>query len=118
MTPTPARIGAHSFIKQLVTGKATGSKIVERRGEFKPGEARMRADPLHIPSTISTSYGTRLAGPPRPLVIPSLPAAMLAFAQRLDREADALLALGRCEVAERLAHLALEARCRAAGERA
>ena len=92
-------------------------KMAEERSRVKPGEARFRANPLNISSTIRTSYGTRLARPPRPLVIPSQPAAAMAFARRLDREADVLLAQGRQEVAERLSHLAFEARCRAAGGR-
>jgi hypothetical protein len=51
-------------------------------------------------------------------VIPSDPAAALEFARRVDREADHHLAEGRRELAERLAHLGCEARCRAAGGRA
>ncbi len=56
-----------------------------------------------------------MAAPPQPLVIPARPDAALAFAKRLDREADALLAEGRHALADRLAHLALEARIRAEG---
>jgi hypothetical protein len=66
----------------------------------------------------STSYGLALASEPRALVIPSDPSAALAFASAIDRRADACLAEGRSIQAERLAHLALEARCRATGVRA
>lgn len=69
-------------------------------------------------SRIQTAYGSRLAVPPVPRVIPTDPIAALAFASHVDREADQLLAEGRCGQAERLAHLALEARCRATGARA
>ena len=51
------------------------------------------------------------------LVIPNNPAAALAFATYADRHADACLANGRPDQAERLAHAAYEARCRAAGNR-
>ncbi len=69
-------------------------------------------------SRIQTFYGSRLAVPPMPRVIPNDPAAALAFASRIDREADQLLAEGCYGQAERLGHLALEARCRATGARA
>lgn len=65
-----------------------------------------------------TTFGPCLAAEPRALVIPTLPAEALLFAARIDRESDLLLAEGRCAQAERLAHLALEARCRATGARA
>lgn len=70
-----------------------------------------------LPS-IRTAYGFRLAVEPQQITIPNDPIAALAFASRIDREADQLLAEGRCGQAERLAHLALEARCRATGARA
>jgi len=69
-------------------------------------------------SILSTSAGPRLAFEPRALAIPRDPAAAMAFAKAADRRADALLAVGRPEQAERLAHAALEARCRATGARA
>ena len=67
---------------------------------------------------ISTSAGLRLAFHPSPLVIPSDPAAALAFAVQLDRLADLHLSEGRGPTADRLAHLAHEARCRSVGARA
>ncbi len=70
---------------------------------------------MHISSSIKTSHGMRLAAPPPLIVIPSDPTAALAFATRIDREADRHLAEGRRELAERLAHLGCEARCRAEG---
>lgn len=57
--------------------------------------------------------GPHLAASRRALTIPAQHGAALAFAAQLDRRADLLLAEGRCRQAERLAHLALEARCRA-----
>jgi hypothetical protein len=68
---------------------------------------------MFIPRKFPTFYGSRLAVPPAPIVIPDDPAAALEFASRVDRESDALLAEGRVFQAERLAHLALEARLRA-----
>ncbi len=65
-----------------------------------------------------TAYGPALCSEPVLRTIPSEPAAALLFASRVDREADAHLAEGRVVVAEKLAHLALEARCRATGARA
>lgn len=73
---------------------------------------------MFISPRISTSYGSALCSEPRALVIPTAPAAALAFASLIDRQADACLAEGRCTQAERLAHLALEARTRALGGRA
>lgn len=67
---------------------------------------------------ISSFYGRVRAVDPMPLVIPTDPAAALIFASRIDREADQMLADGRCIRAEQLAHLALEARARATGARA
>ena len=61
------------------------------------------------------AYGRALVSEPIPLHIPSDPADALAFAIRTDRQADALLAEGRFEAAERLSHAALEARARATG---
>lgn len=63
-------------------------------------------------ATISTSAGLRLACHPIPHAIPPDPAAALVFAARMDRLADLHLSEGRGHVADRLAHLALEARCR------
>lgn len=49
----------------------------------------------------------------RSLAIPRLPAAAVVFAAALDRHADRLLAEGRVVLAERLAHVAAEARAQA-----
>lgn len=68
-------------------------------------------------NTPSTSARPRLAFEPCALAIPNDPAAAMAFAVAADRQADALLADGRPKQAERLAHAALEARCRATGAR-
>lgn len=51
----------------------------------------------------------------RSLAIPHVPAAAVAFAATLDRRADRLLAEGRTVLAERLAHIAAEARAQAEG---
>jgi hypothetical protein len=64
------------------------------------------------------SYGPCLSSEPRSLTIPATPDAALRFALRLDHEANELLSEGRHRQAERLSHLALEARCRATGNRA
>jgi hypothetical protein len=64
------------------------------------------------------AYGRALVSEPIPLRIPSNPADALAFAARVDREADNMLSEGRFDAAERLSHMALEARCRATGDRA
>jgi hypothetical protein len=115
-TPTPARIGAHSFIRlrHWLGDRQQDSGDAQR--VQAPGEANEGPIPLHIPFNIRTSYGPRLAGLVRPaIVIPSDPAAALAFARRIDREADHHLAEGRRELAERLAHAACEARFRAEG---
>ena len=68
--------------------------------------------------TLRTAHGRSLCSEPIAMVIPSAPAAALEFAFRIDRQADELLFEGRFAQAERLSHLALEARTRAAGERA
>lgn len=73
---------------------------------------------MFIDHKISSFYGRVRADAPTPLVIPTDPAAALVFASRIDREADHMLADGRCIRAEQLSHLALEARCRATGARA
>ena len=70
----------------------------------------------HIP--LSTAAGPRLAFQPTPIVIPHDPAAALAFATRIDLLAGLHLSEGRGALADRLSHLALEARCRARGCRA
>jgi len=80
--------------------------------------SRTRTLIVHISHRFPTSFGLALASPLRPLAIPSSPAAALAFATRVDRQADAYLAEGQFEQAEQLSHLALEARCRATGVRA
>jgi len=68
--------------------------------------------------TLPTSAGARLVSARRPLVIPTDPAAALIFAREADRHADHMLAHGRSEQADRLAHAACEARARANGGRA
>ena len=73
---------------------------------------------LHAAPTFSTGGGRRLVNHPAPLVIPRDRAAALAFAQHCDLRADLLLSEGCTIQAERLAHLALEARTRATGGRA
>ena len=64
------------------------------------------------------AYGRALIEHPQGLSIPSDPTAAMVFAIKADRDADAALAVGRFEQAERLGHTALEARCRATGRRA
>ena len=73
---------------------------------------------LIVQHRLPMQFGRGLSIEPRGLTIPSDPAAALAFAIRTDREADALLAAGRFDQAERLSHAALEARARATGCRA
>lgn len=73
---------------------------------------------MFIPKRLPTTYGSRLALPPTPIIILSDPALALEFASGTDGEADQMLPEGRVIQAERLSHLALEARCRATGERA
>ena len=68
--------------------------------------------------TIRTSHGRGLASHPARIVIPTDPQQALLVASHLDRRADHLLFQGRPDEADRLAHLAHEARCRAAGGRA
>ncbi len=67
---------------------------------------------------ISSSYGPSLPFAPPGHVIPTRADDCMAFAARVDREADAQLAAGRFHQAERLSHPALEARTRATGGRA
>ena len=66
-----------------------------------------------MPHTMPTSAGYRLAGHPAPIIIPSNPAAALAFAAHADLLAGLHLSEGRGDMADRLSHLAHEARCRA-----
>jgi hypothetical protein len=73
---------------------------------------------MFISHKFHMAYGPALVSEPLPLRIPSDPSDALAFAVRADREADTMLSEGRFEAAERLSHMALEARCRATGERA
>ena len=70
---------------------------------------------MQIAHTLPNAAGLRLASHPVPYAIPTDPAAALVFASFHDRRADALLAEGRTDAAERAAHLAYEARSRAAG---
>lgn len=65
----------------------------------------------------TTSYGPALTAAPVPLHIPRDPCRAAAFAVQADRSADLAMAEGRIEQAERLAHAALEARCRAGAGR-
>lgn len=73
---------------------------------------------MSISHQFLTAYCYALSSVPAGLTIPTDPAAALAFAMSRDREADAMLAAGRFEAAERLSHVALEARARATGLRA
>ena len=73
---------------------------------------------MFISHKLPMAYGPALVSEPVPLRIPSDPSDALAFAVRADREADTMLSEGRFEAAERLSHMALEARCRATGARA
>jgi hypothetical protein len=73
---------------------------------------------MFIDHRFPTQFGRALHSEPHGMTIPTEPAAAMAFAFARDREADAMLAAGRFEQAERLSHAALEARCRATGERA
>lgn len=73
---------------------------------------------MFIPSRINLQFGPARCSAPTPITIPSDPIAALCFAARVDRQADHELAEGRFASAERLSHLALEARARATGARA
>jgi len=73
---------------------------------------------MFIQHHFASSHGRILSSEPRPITIPSAPDAALRLASALDRQADELLSEGRHRQAERLSHLALEARCRATGNRA
>lgn len=64
---------------------------------------------------MTTPMNTR---PPLWPAIPTMPTHALAFAAHLDRRADLLLAEGRHEQAERLSHLASDAREQAREARA
>lgn len=64
---------------------------------------------------LSTTYSPRLPNSPAQLHFPPGPADKLDLAARLDREADLHLSEGRGGTADRLAHAALELRCRVAG---
>lgn len=68
--------------------------------------------------TISISYGPRLSTFQVPYSTPPDPVAVLTHAAWLDRLADLHMNEGRGLHADRLAHLALELRCRAVGGRA
>ena len=65
-----------------------------------------------------TAYGDRPASAPASLLIPTDPAAALAKASRADLEATLHQNERRTRHADRLSHLALELRCRAAGAEA
>ena len=68
--------------------------------------------------TISISYGFRLSTPQVSYSTPPDHVAVLTHAVWLDRLADLHMNEGRGLHADRLAHLALELRCRAVGGRA
>ena len=70
------------------------------------------------PPTLSTGYGPQRVVQSLPRTAPGQHPQPLAYAAQLDREADLHLSEGRGELADRLAHLALEHRCRAKGCRA
>ena len=72
---------------------------------------------IYLP-TLSTSYGPQRAAQPLPRTAPGQHPQPVAYAAQLDREADLHLSEGRGELADRLAHLALEHRCWATGCRA
>jgi len=67
---------------------------------------------------LHTAFGPRLPFASSPLTFPPDSAAALDLARQFDRAADADLAEGRHDQADRKAHLALELRCRALGGRA
>ena len=73
---------------------------------------------MYIPHKFPMAYGRALSSPPRRITIPTEPGAAMVFAIHADREADAMLAAGRFDQAERLSHAALEARTRGTGGRA
>lgn len=73
---------------------------------------------MFVQHHFGSSNGRILSGQPTPITIPTAPDAALTLAGRLDRLADEMLSEGRHRQAERLSHLALEARCRATGTRA
>lgn len=87
-----------------VQGFATGTRAPARKGRNM--------------DALSTSYSPRLASAPALLLIPKDPAIALAKATRLDLEATLHQNEGCTWHADRHSHLALELRCRAAGERA
>ena len=60
-----------------------------------------------------TSAGYRLKAAPPALPFPSTLTGLLEFARDADAASDQLLAAGQVASAERLAHAAYEARCRA-----
>jgi hypothetical protein len=92
------------FLYQVAHGFTTGTRALT------PKRTQM--------TMLSTTYDPHLAVPPRPPLIPTDPAAALAFTRYADRRADLLLAQGRRVEAERCAHAAFEARARARGGRA
>ena len=66
-------------------------------------------------TTFLMATGERVDSNPVPLRIPLQPAAALAFAAKLDRQADFALAEGRTAQADRLSHMAHDLRCRVSG---
>lgn len=66
-----------------------------------------------LPDKFPISAGYRLTAAPGPLIFPPTRAELLNFARHFDSVSDRLLANGQVSNAERLAHLAYEARCRA-----
>ena len=72
--------------------------------------ARFRRFPS---GTFATNAGNRLTAAHTLLPSPPTPAVLLEFARNADAASDQLLAAGQVASAERLAHAAYEARCRA-----
>lgn len=75
----------------------------------------MSSAPFHRFPTgkFQTSAGYHLTTTPSWLTFPPTPAGLLEFARNADAASDQLLAAGQVASAERLAHAAYEARCRA-----
>ena len=68
-----------------------------------------------VRTQLATSNGPRLVYSPAPFHLSTDATIALDLAARLDRAADLHLFEGRGHVANRLAHAALELRCRVAG---
>lgn len=99
-------------------GKSVDARDVAQRTLWFNARRTSKEDDMHIPLTMHTAAGPRLASPPDASTIPPDPAVALAKAALLERMADLHQSEGRTWHADRLSHLALELRCRAAGQRA